>query len=62
MLVIMQDKGEYVGFDTAEFTSRSGGKPAAIKAIKVHAKQKTLLYSRLCQSDIYFTEILSVVG
>lgn len=40
MLVIAQDKGEYIGFDTAEFTSGSGGKPAAIKAIKVNARQR----------------------
>ena len=39
-MVVAQEKGEYVGFDTAEFTSRSGGKPAAIKAIKVHAEQR----------------------
>ena len=38
-VVVAQDKGEYVGFDTAEFTSRSGGKPAAIKAIKVVVQQ-----------------------
>ena len=31
----MQENGEYTGFDTSEFTSRTGGKPAAIKAIKV---------------------------
>ena len=30
-----QENGDYIGFDTNEFTSRSGGKPAAIKAIKV---------------------------
>lgn len=29
--------GAYAGFDAAEFTSRSGGKAAAILAIKVHA-------------------------
>ena len=27
--------GEYAGFDAAEFTSRSGGKAAAIREIKV---------------------------
>lgn len=61
-MVFAQDKGKYVGFDTAEFTSRSGGKPAAIKAIRVCAKQRTFPYSRLCQRDIYSTEIFSVVG
>ena len=33
----LQENGEYIGFDTSEFTSRSGGKLAAIKAIKVMA-------------------------
>lgn len=29
-----QDAGEYAGFDRDEFTSRSGGKPAAIRDIR----------------------------
>lgn len=28
--------GNYAGFDTAEFTSQSGGKAAAVRHIKVH--------------------------
>lgn len=43
-MVIVQDKGKYSGFDTAEFTSRSGGKPAAIKAIKVVAQHRASSY------------------
>ena len=53
MLVKLQDNGEYIGFDTAEFTSRSGGKPAAIKAIKVYAKQRALPYSRLPKGHLF---------
>lgn len=30
-----QEDGDYIGFDTSEFTSRTGGKLAAVKAIKV---------------------------
>lgn len=31
----MQDDGSYSGFDAEEFTSRSGGKAAAVRHIKV---------------------------
>lgn len=32
--ILHDENGQYIGFDTSEFTSRSGGKPAAVKAIK----------------------------
>jgi hypothetical protein len=31
----LQEDGSYAGFDPQEFTSRSGGKAAAIREIKV---------------------------
>ncbi|KAL3150327.1 hypothetical protein ABBQ32_000172 [Trebouxia sp. C0010 RCD-2024] len=41
--ILYDEKGEYVGFDAAEFTSRSGGKPAAIKAIKAEHNYSPLV-------------------
>ena len=38
----LQERGNYAGFDEAEFTSRSGGKPAAIRHIKVVDKECSL--------------------
>jgi phosphoserine phosphatase len=39
-----QDAGEYAGFDRDEFTSRSGGKPAAIRALRQkHALQRVVM-------------------
>jgi hypothetical protein len=32
---VAQSDGKYAGFDESEFTCRSGGKPAAIRHIKV---------------------------
>lgn len=32
---LTQSDGKYAGFDETEFTCRSGGKPAAIRHIKV---------------------------
>lgn len=34
---VQEADGSYAGFDEAEFTCRSGGKPAAIRHIKVRA-------------------------
>ena len=39
-----QEDGAYSGFDADEFTSRSGGKPEAIKAIKVSVVLHLLLH------------------
>lgn len=37
-----QHDGRYAGFDESEFTCRSGGKPAAIRHIKVRVAEREL--------------------
>jgi len=43
--MLVQDNGEYAGFDEEEFTCRSGGKPAAIRHIKARFDK---CYRQLC--------------
>lgn len=41
--ILHDEAGQYIGFDTSEFTSRSGGKPAAIKDIKAQHNYSPLV-------------------
>ncbi|KAL0036145.1 hypothetical protein WJX79_005418 [Trebouxia sp. C0005] len=41
--ILHDENGDYIGFDTSEFTSRSGGKPAAIRAIKAQHNYSPLV-------------------
>lgn len=41
--ILHAEDGTYAGFDTAEFTSRSGGKAAAVKAIRAASGLETVI-------------------
>lgn len=54
-----QENGSYAGFDAEEFTSRSGGKAAAVKHIKVSLGSAVGVVQWCCPLSSRFPAILT---